>query len=373
LQFVDRIARYSTNYRPSFTNILVSRLDGIGDFVLFLDAARKLREVFPSDRFRITLLGNQLWTSLALGQSCFDEVWDLNPNRFVFDLRYRYLFLRRIRHAGFFLLLNPTFSRDLLWTDSLAHSCGFEQRVGFFGDLYKITNLARYMSSRWYTQLITGIEPEISELQKSQAFVEAFAANVPTVALPRLEVSEPAPRDLPFYFYALCPGSGDGLKRWAPENFAMIAQKMFSATGWPGVVCGSENDAVLAVKIIAHAQVPLKNYCGKLSLPSLAATLAASKLLVANDTGAVHIAAAVGTPSVCIVGGGHPGRFLPYGVRETGASRCPIVVSEPMECFGCDWHCRYRIERDHAAPCVSSVSVAAVWNQVKCLLTEVGR
>jgi ADP-heptose:LPS heptosyltransferase len=124
------------------------------------------------------------------------------------------------------------------------------------------------------------------------------------------------------------------------------------------------------VKLIALAQVPLKNYCGNLSLPGLASTLAASKLVVANDTGAVHIAAAVGTPTVCVLGGGHPGRFLPYDVRMNGIGRGPIVVTEPMECFGCDWYCKYRLEKNQPALCISGVTVANVWNKVRLLLAE---
>jgi len=371
LQFVDRIVSLLVNGQQSTAEILVVRLDGIGDFVLFLDGARKLRDIFPPDRFRITLLGNQLWTPLARGQSCFDDVWDLNPSRFVVNIRYRYQVLKRVRRAGFSVVLNPTFSRDLLWADAVVHTCGCEQRIGFLGGLSKITSLARSLSAGWYTRLITGIEPATNELEKNQVFVEALGNNVSEIAMPRLEVVEPVPTDLPVCFYVLCPGAGDSLRRWAPENFAEIAQKIYSETGWPGVVCGGENDSVLARELIAHAGVPLENYCGKLSLPRLASTLAASKLLVANETGAVHMAAAVGTPSVSVVGGGHVGRFLPYAIRSYGNGPCPVVVSVPMDCIGCDWYCKYRVEKNQPAYCVSQISAAAVWKKVQPLLAEV--
>lgn len=373
LQFVDRIVIYLENSRqarPSKAKILVIRLDGIGDFVLFLDAARKLRGIFPSDRFGITLLGNQLWTSLAKGQSCFDEVWEINPLRFVKSLRYRYQVLKRVRREGFLLLLNPTFSRDLLWADAVAYCCGSEQRIGFLGDLSKITRLARFVSARWYTRLITGIDPATNELQKANIFAEALGPGVFEVEMPRLELVEPVPSDLPDCFYVLCPGAGDSLRRWPPENFAAIAKDIFSETGWSGVVCGSEDDSILAEKLIARTGAPLKNYCGKLSLPVLASTLAASKILVANETGAIHIAAAVKTPSVCIVGGGHLGRFLPYSFGTQKTHCYPIVVSVPIECAGCDWYCKYRIENSEPAVCVSQISVEAVWKRIQSVLTE---
>jgi len=370
LQFVDRVASHVANAEQPSAKILVVRLDGIGDFVMFLDAARKLREIFTSERFEITLLGNQLWTSLAKGQSCFDEVWDLNPSRFIISLRYRYEVLKRVRRAGFSLLLNPTFARDLLWADSIAHSCGCKERIGFLGDLSKITRLARSMSARWYTRLITGIEPGKNELQKNHVFAEVVTKVITEAGVPRLELAEPIPSGLPDCFYVLCPGAGDSLRRWATENFAKVARAIFSETGWSGLVCGGADDSNMAEKLIAQAGVPLKNYCGRLSLPGLASTLAASKLLVSNETGAVHMAAAVGTPSVCVLGGGHVGRFLPYAVSPRKAHSSPVVVSVPIDCVGCDWYCKYRIEKNQPAACVSQISVAAVWKRVQQLLSE---
>ena len=357
---------------PSPAKILVVRLDGIGDFVMFLDAARKLRQIFPSDRFQITLLGNKLWASLAKGQSCFDEVWDLSPRRFIIDLRYRYQMLKRVRLAGFSVLLNPAFSRNLLWADSIVHSSGCDQRIGFLGDLYKITNLARSLSARWYTRLIRGIEPTMNELEKNHAFVKALEGRISSAALPLLEVVESIPSELPPSFYVLCPGAGADLRRWAPENFAEIANKMFAETGWLGLVCGSEDDSILAAKVIARARVPLKDYCGKLSLPMFARTLAASKLLVANETGAIHMAAALRIPSVCILGGGHLGRFLPYTRHADNNGFYPVVVNQTMECAGCDWYCKFKTAKDQPALCVSGISVMAVWTRIQLLLAEAG-
>jgi ADP-heptose:LPS heptosyltransferase len=369
LQFVDQIVSVWVKRRKCAANILIVRLDGIGDFVLFLDAARKLRDKFPPGQYRITLLGNQLWTQLARRQSCFDEVWDLDPIRFVFNLHYRYKILKRVRREGFSILLNPTFARDLLWADAVVHCCGSEQRIGFFGDLSKSTRIARSVSSRWYTRLITGVEPARNEIEKSHILVKALATDVPELEMPRLDLPESAPKGLPPCFYIICPGAGDSLRRWAPENFAEIGRKIFLATGWEGVVCGSGSDSSLARKLIISAGVPLRNYCGELSLECLASTIAASKLLLANDSGAVHIAAAVGTPSVSIVGGGHLGRFLPYALHTK--ERIPtLVVTEPVDCAGCDWYCKFRVAKNHPAFCISLISVAAVWERVQVLLAQ---
>ncbi len=72
------------------------------------------------------------------------------------------------------------------------------------------------------------------------------------------------------------------------------------------------------------------NLSGKCTIRQSAAILKRCKLAVGAETGLAHIACAVGTPNVILLGGGHFGRFMPYS-PETSA------VVNPLECFGCNW------------------------------------
>jgi ADP-heptose:LPS heptosyltransferase len=106
--------------------------------------------------------------------------------------------------------------------------------------------------------------------------------------------------------------------------------------------------------------------------------LVKSQILISNETGTAHIANAVGTPTVCILGGGHFGRFVPYPVLSGQTSHLKVVYHK-MPCYGCDWKCVYQIKseasgsgamEDEPAPCISNISVDAVWNEVKPLLSH---
>ncbi len=83
-------------------------------------------------------------------------------------------------------------------------------------------------------------------------------------------------------------------------------------------------------------------------IPLLAALLAGAKFYVGHDTGAMHLAAAVGRPVVGIFGGGHWPRFRPVG-KQT------ISVVQPLPCFGCNWDCHFG-----DGPCVKTLTVADV-------------
>jgi ADP-heptose:LPS heptosyltransferase/GT2 family glycosyltransferase len=91
-------------------------------------------------------------------------------------------------------------------------------------------------------------------------------------------------------------------------------------------------------------------------LPILAGLLARARLYVGHDTGALHLAGAVGRPVVGIYGGGHWPRFRP-------AARQAISVVQPLPCFGCNWDCYFG-----DGPCVKTLPVADVERAVNRIL-----
>ena len=95
-------------------------------------------------------------------------------------------------------------------------------------------------------------------------------------------------------------------------------------------------------------------------IPVLAALAAAAKMYVGNDTGPMHIAAAVNTPVVAIFGGGTWPRFRPRGDRS-------LAIAGEMPCFGCGWDCIFA-----DAPCMSLVAVKDVQKAIVALYANSG-
>ncbi|MFC1771644.1 glycosyltransferase family 9 protein, partial [Candidatus Margulisiibacteriota bacterium] len=69
-------------------NILFVRLDNIGDFVLWLEAAKEFRELYPQDKYAITLVGNSSWAGLSDHTGYFDKIIPINRNRFHWNVFY---------------------------------------------------------------------------------------------------------------------------------------------------------------------------------------------------------------------------------------------------------------------------------------------
>lgn len=111
-------------------------------------------------------------------------------------------------------------------------------------------------------------------------------------------------------YVCLHPGARLRSRRWPVERFAAVARAL-ALDGLPVVLTGTREEQPLAQALAQHARVPLVNLCGRTSLGVLAALLGRARLLVCNDTGVSHIAAALGTPSVVVACGSDVGRWAP--------------------------------------------------------------
>jgi ADP-heptose:LPS heptosyltransferase len=351
--------------------VLIVRLDAIGDFVLWLDAAQELRRTFPPDRYRITLLGNGVWTSLAEMLPHFDEVISLDRKRFYFHPAYRHRLLRELRNERFDLVIQPTFSREFLYGDSAVRFSGARERIGSSGDCSNQIPFLKRISDHWYTRLIPASKEPLMELERNAEFLRGLGLHEFRCAVPELPGFAPPPgtSNLPDR-YVLFPGAGKPEKRWPLEKFARLAERIHHATGWIGIVCGGPGEEDLGDSLLRFADAPLENQAGRTSLTELVSVIAGARLLVGNDTSAIHIATAVSTPSVCILGGGHYGRFLPYRTEVETDKPLPVPVVYPMECFRCNWTCIYIPKPGEAAPCILNVSVDTVWDAVRKLLPQ---
>lgn len=115
----------------------------------------------------------------------------------------------------------------------------------------------------------------------------------------------------------LVPAASAPERNWRVERYAALAAHA-AAQGFAVYLCGGPTDTErrLADEIIAHSTVPLVDLVGRSSLRQLYALLQQASLVVAPDTGPVHMAVAAGTPVIGLYGHSNPDRTGPYRFRE---------------------------------------------------------
>jgi|RhiMetdeSRZDD1v2_1073273.scaffolds.fasta_scaffold83226_3 heptosyltransferase I len=149
------------------------------------------------------------------------------------------------------------------------------------------------------------------------------------------------------------PAARWATKRWPVSRFAQLADELVARERFRVVIVGNTPPIGQFEEITHLMKHPAINLVGKTSLLQLAALLRRSDLLVTNDSGPMHLAAAVGTPVVAIFGPTDPRRVGPYGTGH-------VVLRKDVDCSRCT---RRACVRDGA--CLKAIDVDEVHEAVR--------
>ena len=357
---IENILLYILCWKKS-SDIALIRLDAIGDFIIWLDTAKQYRALYPNQK--ITLIANPAWAGLARQLPYWDDVIAVDIGHLALrSFIKRWRLLLSIRRRGFHVAVHPTFSRTIA-VDTIVLATGASHRIGSVGDLVNSTIQERRISNRWYTTLLPARTSQMMELLRNAEYFSNLAGTSYQPAMPRLPRFRVLPETIQFEgaYFIIFPGASWAGRQWPVEHFVEVLVALQLRYGWRPVLCGAANESALCQAIAHAAAVDCINLAGNTDIVELVEVIRGGQLLISNETSAVHIAAAVGTPAICILGGGHYGRFMPYPEAVSGLK--PLVAYHPMPCFNCNWRCSMPHVAGEAVPCVAQVSVAQVLNQ----------
>jgi ADP-heptose:LPS heptosyltransferase len=156
------------------------------------------------------------------------------------------------------------------------------------------------------------------------------------------------------------PGARLPSRRWPAQRFAQVADAL-AAAGWRIVLSGAADEKPLVAEVASAMRAEAIDASGRTSLGGLAAMIAGARMMVSNDTGVSHVAAAVGTPSVVVSSGADAKRWAPL---DAGRHR---VLWADAPCRPCA-HAVCPIGH----PCALGVTVDAVLEQTDALLRQHG-
>ena len=129
-------------------------------------------------------------------------------------------------------------------------------------------------------------------------------------------------------YVAVIPSARWETKRWSPKKFGMLISKL----SVPCIVTGSRADEQIVKEVMKFSNDKGTNFCGKTDLKELTALIAGAKAVVSNDSGPMHIAAALGVPVIALFGPTDPYKTGPYGWQEKKNLR---VIRASISCSPC--------------------------------------
>ena len=151
------------------------------------------------------------------------------------------------------------------------------------------------------------------------------------------------------HWIGLIPGAARGpSKRWPAEHFSEAGRKLAALPGVRMAVIGAPGEERLCHSVAAEIGDKAVSLAGHLDFPAWAGVLQRCRAVVANDSGGMHLAAALGTPVVALFGHTDPGRTAPLGtarvlqhattrtrdiVRDSESARLSLASIQPVEVY----------------------------------------
>ncbi len=351
----DLAARRWPAFRPR-RGLLVIRMDGIGDMVLFRASLDHYAEAFGVAPDDITVLGCDSWSSIATELFAGYRVVTINEHAYARRLWYRFKINLMVRRIGAAITVSDAYFRRALMADSLAWVANAPRTVVSLPYINEPTRTEfTYYLSQVDEIIDTGPYPT-HEIVRHFRFLSRITRREITPTRPRLTWPDrPSPLAPATPYAVLNPGSNEYGRRWPLAHYVTLAGWL-RGRGLAVVFVGKAEEK--AGSTVLDAEDGVIDLTDRTSVPEMLDLMNGAALVVSNDTGPAHIAIGLGAPTVVIVGGGHFGCFVPY--PDDLNPETARFVHHRMDCYHCFWRCHKRSDPQASFPCVAAVTMEQV-------------
>jgi lipopolysaccharide heptosyltransferase I len=272
--------------------IALIKPSALGDIVHSLPVLTALRQRYP--RARITWVVNRGFEGLLRGHPDLDATlaFDRQSSGWLRSALLYTRLLARLRRQAFDLVIDL---QGLFRSGMMTAATGAARRVGLTS--------AREGAARFYTDVVPVADfNAIHAVDRYWLVAEALGAGAgpKTFRVPVADSArawaEDVLRKLPRPWLVMGVGSRWVTKRWLPEHFAALARRAQERFQGTAILIGTRDEEPWAAKATEGVPGSVCNLTGRTTLPNLAALLERADVVVANDTGPLHLAAALGRP-----------------------------------------------------------------------------
>jgi heptosyltransferase-1 len=321
--------------------ILIVKPSSLGDVVHSLPFLNAIRERFPSAEIHWVIAKGL--EDLLTGHPMIDKIWIINKDMWkklsyirdsLHELR---IFMKGLKEEKYDIVVDL---QGLLRSGIIALSTGSPLRMGF--------QEAREGSRFFYTHKIKGGR-DVHAVDRYLKIAAFLGCAIDDICFPiPLSFDASVQAALPADYAVIAPGARWGTKRWSPEKFGKLASLLPVNT----VVVGSKRDMDYAKKVLDLSKGKAVSLAGKTTLKALIEVIRGARFFISNDSGPMHIAAALGIPVFTIFGPTDPERTGPYGKGHT-------VIRQDISCAPC-------FKRTcNDLRCMESISAGKVFKTIK--------
>ncbi len=327
-----------------YQRILIRATNWVGDAVMSLPALRALRGRFPDAR--ISILAKPWVADLYRREPFCDEIILYTAR----DLGAKWRVAADLAGRKFdcaILLQNAFEAAAIAWVARIPVRIGYARdgRSALLTQAIAVPRAGEIPEhERFYYLELLRRAGVIEKMPESDAIRLEGAVAAREAGMARF-------RELGFdgSVIGISPGAAYGTaKRWLPERFAEAATRVAKELDAAVAIFGSKDERELCAAVAGAIDVPVRNFAGETTLAEFIELAAACRAYLTNDSGAMHIASALGVPTVAVFGATNDATTGPTGALAR-------VVRESVECSPC---LKRECPIDHR--CMTRVSAARV-------------
>lgn len=318
-------------YSNEAHRILIIKLDHAGDVLMSTPAIKAIRNTFPKEH--ITLVIGPWSANIIKGNKNVDEViifkayWhDRDPNKSI-KLRDIYNLIKSLRKQNYDLFFDL---RGDIFAIIIAFLAGIPRRIGYGweGGRFLLTDEVKTSIGKHQTEILLDAITPIKEKPAGKLLPEiTISDDDKEIASKLLQTSKWNPR-IPLIGFHL--GAGYPSKLWKANRYGELMNLITEKYNVQILIVGGFEDKFIYENIKENLNFKPITAIGKTKFSETAALIERCSLFIGNDSAPVHIAAAVGTPTVVIFSAANDwNRWRPYGENV-------LVIMGEVDCINCE-------------------------------------
>lgn len=376
-KYFAQYAKTAKKHSYKSRDVIMLRLDLIGDCTMFTSTASEIRKFYSDRKMTMVCLSASKFVFESLG--VFDRIITVDFRPENIDFQKLDAVINELRENEYDILLQPQTSK-LPVADIIAAAVKCNTRIA-------IETKPGNSKEEWinsvnflYDKFIPYPRGDVSEFDYYKAFAVGLGIKDFKIACPRL--THKKQNFIEGNYCVIYPGGSFRQKFWPAERYAKICDYIYEKTGLLIVLLGVAKEQWVADDVKKNlssvTEMSTIDLTGRTTIGDVIDIIGDAEFVISNDTSGAHIACAVKTPCVVIVGGWHYDRFFPYHIEDIKPDdRIPLVANTDMDCYHCDWNwdtigkrnkgCLERMKKETPSECIERIT----YEQVKMLVDEI--
>ena len=346
----------NNNYEPKHKVVFV-KTDAVGYFFIWY---QNFEHYLNNDMLVIVNEQNYL-TAIYLGISPNNLL--IFTNNLISNPKELLKFCKKIIHSNSHVCVNACSGRSFWPSDIITYLLKSNYKIGSKYTGRNRTFLSNSITNIIYDHIERDGTKDSSPLGKTHNSIIAKIKD--RTPFDRKVNAQPQPIKTinslkPSISLAIIPGASKSFRRWSPEKFSELIFRLENAVHIQNIYLVGSSDEVSISQIIAQKldglNIKVSDTTGKLKTKDYLDLIRGSDIVVTNETSAAHIGPYFKIPTFILLGGGHFGKFVPIETKAL-ENRSSFPVYNQMDCFNCNWSCKYEKNYNTSVPCIENIEV----------------